>query len=293
VEIMPAQPKFVQACLSRTLHYSGSVSAVQTLASAIAYEHRLAGFDSPTTSSESLSAFIQGVRKVHGGPRNSVEPLTVLHLKALIDHLYSYPHGDLGQNAPLKLWRTVWLSSMTFYGLCRFNEIQSLVRSDIDVMDSPERHLLVNIKHSKTDLYSEGNQKLIAANSIDPKYCPVNLTVNYLRFLGPTHGGSLLPACAPGYPNRANPKKPVIYTNALEDFRSLLTQLGFNGNKFGLHSGKRGGATEAADNGMSKDDLQRFGNWSSDSMPSRYVDLSIPKRLEMAKKLQVKKLSQI
>jgi len=142
-------------------------------------------------------------------------------------------------------------------------------------------------------VYSEGAQRLISSNLTETKYCPVELTANYLKYLGPKHNGFLLAACAPGYVNKANPLKPVIYTNALEDFRELLTQLGFDSANFGLHSGKRGGATEAADNGMNKDDLQRFGNWKSDSVPMKYVDLSVPKRLEMSKMLQVKKLSQI
>jgi len=290
---MPADPRHVQACLSRTLHYSQSASAVQTLASAIAYNHRVNGFASPTTSSEPLSAFIQGVRKVHGGPRQPVEPLTVIHLKAFIDHLYSHPYGDMGQKAPLKLWRTVWLANVDFYGLCRFNEVQALKRSDLEFADEPEPHLKINIRHSKNDVYSEGCQKIISSNLLDPKYCPVNLTANYLRYLGPKHSGFMLPKCAPGYQNRGNPLRAAIYTNALQDFRELMDLLGFDGQAFGLHSGKRGGATEAVDNGMGKDELQRFGNWRTDTVPLRYVDLSITKRLEMSKKLQVKRLSQI
>jgi len=255
------------------------VAAVQTLASSIAYEHHNHNFASPTTSFEPLSAFIQGVRKVHGGPRNPVKPLTLEHLKTFIDHLYSHKYGDRGQRAPLRIWRTVWLANMTFYGLSRFNEIQSLKRSDLDFVDNPEPHLLVEIRHSKTDIYSEGSQKLISSNQSEPKYCPVTLTSNYLQYLGPRHTGYLLPACSPGYSNRGDQLKMIIYTTALEDFRALLNQLGFDGPSFGLHSGKRGGATEAADNGMGKDDLQRFGNWKSDSVPLKYVDLSIPKCL--------------
>ena len=56
---------------------------------------------------------------------------------------------------------------------------------------------------------------------------------------------------------------------------------------------KGGGATLAAENGMSKDDLQRFGNWRSPLMASKYVDLSSQTRINLSKKLQQKALSRI
>jgi hypothetical protein len=51
-------------------------------------------------------------------------------------------------------------------------------------------------------------------------------------------------------------------------------------------SGKRGGATSAAANGATDKQLKRLGGWRSDSMPDKYVDLSVPSRILLSKMLQ-------
>jgi len=272
---------------------TNSSSAVQTLASAIAYQHHVNGFDSPTTSSESLSTFIQGVKKKHGAPREPKDPLEVQHLRAMIDFLYSTKHGKDGILAPLVLWRTVWLAHMTFYGLLRFGDLQFIRRVDLEFGDEPDEHLIIKMAHCKNDIYSEGTEKLIPSNANESRYCPLKLTLNYLKYLGCGYLGFMLPTCSPGYVNRGNPEKCVPYTLALSDYKELLTSLGFDGAKFGLHSGKRGGATHGANSGMTKDELQRLGNWRSPAMPSKYVDLAIPNRIALSKKLMVSRLSEL
>jgi len=235
----------------RTLKQTNSSSAVETLAAAISYEHHVNGFESPTTNSETLSTFIKGARKAYGKPREPVEPLTLEHLHAMIDHLYSDNHGLDGLKATLVLWRTVWLANMDFYGLFCFGDLQLIKRSDLTFVDKPEPHLLIKIAQCKNDIYREGTEKLIAANAENSRYCPVNLTINYLIFLGTEHSGFMLPTCSPKDRFKGNPDKCVHYTLALEDFRNLMNSLGYDGVKFGLHSGKRGGATHAAEAGMS------------------------------------------
>ncbi len=41
----------------------------------------------------------------------------------------------------------------------------------------------------------------------------------------------------------------------------------------------------AANLGVSKDDLQRLGGWISSDVPSRYVDLSLNKRIALSRSL--------
>ena len=173
---------------------------------------------------------------------------------------------------------------MEFYTLGRFSDIIKLQRSDVIFESNPSVHLVITFQGGKNDLYSEGGQRIVAAFDPPTRYCPVEFTKSYFQYLGCQHTGFLVPSCDPFF--KPAPAKPVPYNAALTDLRNLLDSLGYPSKDYGEHSGKRGGASTAADNGMNKDDLQRLGGWRSDVMPSKYTDLSTNNRLKLSKYLQ-------
>ncbi len=109
----------------------------------------------------------------------------------------------------------------------------------------------------------------------------MRLTRLYITRLGPNYFGYLIPHCSPrsGSATPASPDSavPLSYCTALEDFRGLLTHLGYDPMSYGKHSGKRGGASEAASAGLPFTDLQRLGSWRSQTMPAKYTDLPAEK----------------
>ena len=114
--------------------------------------------------------------------------------------------------------------------------------------------------------------------------CPVSLTLNYFQFLGPVYSGYLVRSCTSK--NTPNPDKPVSYSRALSDLKQLMNLLGYDASLYGEHSGKRRGATAAAGNGATDIQLKRLGGWRSDTIPAKYVDLSLKSRISMSKLLQ-------
>jgi hypothetical protein len=68
----------------------------------------------------------------------------------------------------------------------------------------------------------------------------------------------------------------------MEDLRRLLASLKLPLLHFTEHSGKRGGATTAANSRISPDDLQKLGQWKSRNMAEKYTDTSITKKLKIA-----------
>ena len=156
--------------------------------------------------------------------------------------------------------------------------------TDVLFAEKPSLHLRVMFKDGKNDYYSEGAERVVAANPQEPRYCPVQLTQNYFEFLGGGFNGFLVPSCLPN--TGPDPSKSVPYNGALEDLRNLLNDLGHDGKRYGEHSGKRGGATVAVENGMDMETLKRFGRWRSADVPSKYVDLGTKSRIEMSKLLQ-------
>ena len=158
------------------------------------------------------------------------------------------------------------------------------VVADVRFGTSPSPHLKLLFKGGKNDFYSEGADRIVASNSYEPCYCPVIFTKNYFEFLDYNFDGFLVPACLPNA--CPNPLKTVPYDGALDDLRTLLNELGNEGKHYGEHSGKRGSATAAVENGMDMDTLKCLGHWRSATIPSKYIDLGTGARIEMSKLLQ-------
>lgn len=104
----------------------------------------------------------------------------------------------------------------------------------------------------------------------------------YVEFLG-EHSGSLQPTCAPGYPNKPHPSRAIVYTLGLSDMRQILTSIGENGDEYGEHSGKRGGATYAAELGIIEEEIRIMGDWKDIRTARLYIDKNTPQRIKRNK----------
>ena len=260
----------------------GSYSKVVMLSAAIANEHRIRMLPSPTTH-ETISHLFRGFRNEHPQTRTAKLPITDGILGKMYAHLYQPKHGRDGLKASVVLWRTVWRISLEYHTLGRFSDIVKLRRGDVVYESSPSPNLKILFQGGKNDQYSEGSERIVASNP-DERRCPVKLTLNYFQFLGSAYSGYLVPSCTPK--NAPDPKKSVPYSGALSDMKKLMELLGYDAKLYGEHSGKRGGATAAAAQGATDKQLKRLGGWRSDSMPAKYVDLSIPSRISMSQLLQ-------
>ena len=76
--------------------------------------------------------------------------------------------------------------------------------------------------------------------------------------------------------------KPVSYAQALRGFKQLLTLAKLDPNKYGLHSPRRGGTTDAFCNNVPDFIIDIQGRWKSQNTKYRYVkltDVEVCKRL--------------
>ena len=263
---------------------SKSLSKVAMLSAAVANEYRIRMKISPTTH-ESISKLFRGFKLCHSQNRCPVLPITDDIICSLLEYLYQPCHGRDGLKASLVTWRTIWRVVLEFHTLGRFSDIINLKREHVKFVHKPSLHLKVSFQGGKNDLYSEGSERIVAADDHDPTYCPVKLTQNYFVFLGNGYTGYLVPSSSPKF--LPDPNKQIPYNGALEDLRNLFSSLGIEG-RYGEHSGKRGGSTQAIENGMAFSDLKRLGGWRSDAMPAKYVDQSVSNRIKISKLLQKK-----
>lgn len=106
----------------------------------------------------------------------------------------------------------------------------------------------------------------------------------YLSFLG-SHQGSLQPNCAPENSKRPHASKVINYTLALQDLKMIIERAGHDGTRFTEHSNKRGGATHAANIGVTDEEIRQIGNWQSIKTARLYIDHNTPLRQKRNLKL--------
>ena len=182
---LPAEPKFVIACVALAASESQSVSAADTLAASISYQHQKNMLPTPTCH-PSFKLLMRSIRRKYSKPPNPATPMTVQILHKMLDHLYDEKrHGHNGLGAPLSLWRTIWRLVFEFYTLGRWSDVVALQRRHLTFVGKPVPHLLVTFPPGagKNDVKNQGSERLVSSN-LDVQHCPIRLTRLYLRRLG-------------------------------------------------------------------------------------------------------------
>ena len=77
----------------------------------------------------------------------------------------------------------------------------------------------------------------------------------------------------------------ISYSCLRELFRKKLKELGYDANKFGLHSLRAGGATAAANSGVPDRLFKRHGRWKSEKAKDGYVEDSVKHRLTVSQQI--------
>ena len=170
---LPGEPRFVIACVALVASQTQSVSACDTLAASISFEHHKLMMPSPTIH-PTFKLLMRSIRQTFAVPRNPATPLTSALLRIMIDHLFCATHGLNGSLASLVTWRTVWRLVFEFYTLGRFSDIIALRRNSLRFCSKPAPHLLVSFTPGagKTDKKMEGSERVVSSNP-ERQYCPV------------------------------------------------------------------------------------------------------------------------
>ena len=161
---------------------------------------------------------------------------------------------------------------IAFYAMLRWDESSHLRTGDVKISQWG-MHLI--IRSSKTDQAGEG--ATVAVKRLDKaEDCPVTLTEQYWQMLG-FHAEDQTSWLQPRIQCTKNTEKGIgeyrlSYSNASADLKKMLQEIGEDPSQYGEHSGRRGGATAAAEAGTSWLDLKRHGRWKSDKAPQAYID---------------------
>lgn len=271
---------------------TGSLQQTKKLAAAVAHRHRAILLESPTDHS-GFAKLMTGISKKLSRPSTSRVPITTDILTRMVDE---YLLSDLedGTTKNLLHWRTIWRVFMEFFGFLRWAEVKELRTADLTFTES---HLRINVRRSKTDQVGRGAQVLVQreVDKSQHMYCPVHITEEYVKRLQYNgREGYLQPRIRSLVQGEdriqvAEGDHQVSYSTAIEQLKGCIAGLGIDSTGFGEHSGKRGGATAAANNGASRDLIRLHGRWKSPSMVDLYVDSTEESKTRISPYLSLKR----
>jgi site-specific recombinase XerD len=227
---LPAHAGMVAAYLSHLASTGRKASTIGRRAAAIAYRHKLAGYE-PPTSQEGVRAVLRGIRRTLGAAREGKAPATADILTAM---LALCPATLVG-------YRDRALLALGFAGAFRRSELVALEVADLsEVPDG----LRVRIRRSKTDQEGEGAEIAIPRGY---RLRPVEAVQTWLDSAGITEGPVFRPVAKGGRLQDA----PLTPHSAAQIVKRYAERAGLDPTAYAGHSLRSGFLTSAAEAGAS------------------------------------------
>ena len=267
--VFPAKPFHVALYLQHLIEQSHSPSVIDSAFYGIKWAHSMAGIPSPTDNPVVEAVRAASKRILGTAIVNRKEPISSRVIHDIV--------GRSNLENPVEL-RNVTLYVLSFAGFFRFDDVSRIRRNDVIFN---EGFMVIKVLKSKNDQLRRGDEVVIS--ELPSPACPVKLLKKYLsKFKIPPDSRDLIfrpiskgkDSCKMIAPN-----KPISYSTMRQAFRRDLKTTGADPSKFGLHSLRSGGATMAANSGVSDRVFQRHGRWKSGQAKDIYVDDDLDQRL--------------
>ncbi|XP_077986135.1 integrase/recombinase xerD homolog [Glandiceps talaboti] len=278
---IPAEPSHVSLYLTHLIQGSLTAgSTKQTVESAfysIQWAHQIAGLPSPTEH-PFVKNLVESARRLLGRPVIKKQPVTTEVISELVEHFKD--------SSSLKDVRDICLMLIAFAGFLRFSDVVNIKRSHVSFFDS---HVSIVIQKSKNDQYSKGN--VIHISRSGKTTCPVAYLERYLTLAGissESHQFIFRPLFVSKHSvSLIHKDKHLSYTRVRELVKQKLSLVVDDVSVFGTHSFRSGGATTAAQAGISSRQLMQHGRWRSSTAKDGYIHDTISECLSVTKCLGV------
>ena len=277
VIVLPATPVYVSLYLLCILQASTSPAPVQNAFYSIHWAHDIAGFDSPTNHTLPQKVLESAKRRLSHVTSKKL-PMTLEILQKLFQSL----DGSLVDT------RFMAMALLAFAGFLRFHELANLKLKDLALHDT---HFELFIESSKTDQYREGAIVPIVKSGTD--LCPWGNLEKYL-----SQAKLTLPTSSQGGDDYLfgniqtksgsqfiRPGSKLSYTRCREVLLKKIADAGLNPKSYSWHSFRSGGASAAANGGISDRMFKRHGRWRSENAKDGYVADSLESRLAVSMSL--------
>ena len=274
VNFCPADPLYVSLYFNDIVSKNIKIGTITAAYLGIRWGHLLCGFNSPTEDKFVKLAF-EGAKRILSSNtvRNQKEIVTPEAIKSIVE---TYKDS----NNLLEI-RSVVIYLITFSGFMRISELLALKLRNVKFT---ETGMTIFIEKSKVDQLREGNTIFISKFHTD--CCPVQWLQKYLKLALLTEPGSYvicrLAKCKTGH--KAIGKYHLSYTTVLDSIRKILPP-DINPKTIATHSLRSGGASQAANEGVSDRMISKHGRWSTKDSRDKYIKDSHKNRYGISAKL--------
>lgn len=280
VSFCPAEPFYIAIYLKEIADRpSSSIGLITSAFLGIRWGHIHSGL-MPPTDHPFLKMILEGAKRTisrKGTPKTKKEPLTPEVIKKIVDVFSESPS--------LHTMRFIIICLVSFAGFLRISELLNLKVKHLQFVEGGVK---LKITNSKTDQLHEGDIIYIAG--LDSNYCPVRWLTKYLKAAKISDNPDAFVICRlfktkTGY--NAHGDKSISYSSARSSFMEHLARIVKNTNIYGLHSLRSGGATAAANSGVSDRLIAKQGRWSSNSSRDGYIKDNPAKRFKVSESLGI------
>ena len=274
ITVLPAAPTYVALYLLSVLQASTSPSPVQSALYSIRWAHDVAGLQSPTSHTLPQKV-LESARRRLSHQTSKKLPMT----REILFKFFQSLDGSLVDT------RFMAMALLAFAGFLRFDELSSLKLKDVV---SHTTYFELFIECSKTDQYREGAVVPIVKTGTD--LCP---WANLLKYL--SQAKLSLPTSANGGDGflfgsiqtksgsqSIRSASKLSYTRCREVLLKKLGDVGLDPKCYSWHSFRSGGASSAANFGISDRMFKRHGRWRSENAKDGYVEDSLESRLAVS-----------
>ena len=277
---LPAQASVLERFLAN-LAFDGSKTNYAAAAAAIAWQHSIVGYTSPTKSPR-IVALMSGARRMLARPAVRKVPLSVSLMRQLIDRSSFSQSASVDQNALLRFHFFILTS---FYAFLRYSDFSVLRVRHFHFFND---YMVINIPHSKCDQYRQGDSVTVAGQAEKGGYCAVVSARRYIELLRRASASKdvfVLQSVVVGRDGVLSLGRQASRAVLVDQLRRALSSLVSDPLQYSLHSLRSGGATTAARfSSVSRDELKRHGRWASSAVDS-YIEPSLDFRLNITKKM--------
>jgi integrase len=232
---------------------------IQHIYAAILWGHRTQGHDFPSAH-PAITKVLHGIKYRKGDKKARMTPLLVADLRTILssDKMRERRFEDL------TIIRDRALLSLGFFSAMRRGELVALRVEDLAF--GPDG-LTVTVRKSKTDQFAQGAPVYIVPQA-DPLICPIVLLKRYLEVSG-LKSGPLF--------RRIDSRSDCMGDRQLTDqvvaliVKACVEAVGLDPTLFAGHSLRAGFITEAAQRGVSMNNIMRHSRHTSERVAATYI----------------------
>ena len=277
VDTLPIKGLHFAFFVTSVVQQNGKFGKIEQAFYGVNWLHKVLGLPNPCDS-PLVRNVKEAAKRILKKPKVKKCPIRPHHLESLVN--------QFADTENLLSIRILAIALLSYAGFLRYDEVSRVKRNNIHF---EKTYLKLFLESSKTDQEGDGDTVYIARTGRST--CPFNMLRKYLRIAGIESSDSnyiFRPSVRTKAGHRLkNVSKPISYSTARDTVMAAVESIGLDRNLFGLHSFRRGGATEAAKRGVSDRLFKKHGRWSTDNAKDGYVSEDIEARLSVSRKLGI------